>query len=397
MTGEHNTEKQLRLLIVAPQYRKNNERFLRCLNDDLRLQTSVVWIRDFRGDDQPSEQFISQLDYDTVGAKNIRVGDYTSANFVRLFRLLRKRIGQCDAVLTSTQCPVHSKVAYALAKWYRKKLFVVVQQWSQSSRRGMLGRAYERLGYHILRHSDRVFVHGTCQERFVLAKGVLAERVARLPFLSDDLAEVAIRDPQLKMKLGLGGKRVILYFGRIMAQKGLEDLIRAFPKIREAVKDVRLLVCGSGHDSDVELSLGYEDRCRKLAIQVAGDEIVFTGAIDPHKKQDYFAAADLFVHPHCTFEDRREGWGLVVNEATSMGLPVVATDRVPSAYDLVQDGVNGYVVESGNVNALEERISEILLDQKKLKSFSDNSRTIFEEYHQEHLIADRILEAAGVH
>jgi glycosyltransferase involved in cell wall biosynthesis len=394
MTGKkEQSGERIRLLLVAPQYRKNNEVFFRCLNADPRLQTAVIWIRDFCDDDQPSEVFRSDIDFEIVGAKDIRVLDYSLADYRKLFRILRARIRQSDCVLTSTQCPVHSKFAYVLAKWYRKKLFVVVQQWAEDKKRGVLGRVYARLGYHILRRSDRAFVHGTPQQRFVMKLGVLPSRVALLPFLSDDLAKAPLTAPLLKSTLGLHGKRVILYFGRIMQQKGLEELIIAFKTVRERVDNVCLLVCGSGANIRDDPTGAYETRCRELARQV-GDDVIFVGAIPPNEKQNYFAIADLFVHPHNTYRNLREGWGLVVNEACSMGLPVIATDRVPAAIDLVRDGKSGYIVESGNVQALTNRLTEILNDDDKLRTFGEESRRAFEAYHQVQRIADRIVEAA---
>ena len=91
--------------------------------------------------------------------------------------------------------------------------------------------------------------------------------------------------------------------------------------------------------------------------------------------------------------DLYDGWGLVLNEATSMGLPIIATDRVGSASDLVINGINGYIIKSGDVKELSSKIIEILKNDDKLRKYSSSSRKIFENYHKVQLINQNILNA----
>jgi glycosyltransferase involved in cell wall biosynthesis len=78
-----------------------------------------------------------------------------------------------------------------------------------------------------------------------------------------------------------------------------------------------------------------------------------------------------------------------------MSVPIIATDRVASAYDLIEDGGSGFVVKSGDVDALACRLVEILQDKSIQSRFALKAREMFELYHQEHVIAHRLLEAAG--
>ena len=74
--------------------------------------------------------------------------------------------------------------------------------------------------------------------------------------------------------------------------------------------------------------------------------VVFAGSRQPRDLPPIYAAADLFVLP-----SRHEPWGVVVNEAMAAGLPVVLTDRVGAAADLLVDGENGRLVPSGDSQA----------------------------------------------
>ena len=70
-----------------------------------------------------------------------------------------------------------------------------------------------------------------------------------------------------------------------------------------------------------------------------------------------YAMADVFVLP-----SGAEPWGLVVNEAMCFGLPVIASDRVGAAADLVKPGSNGFVYPAGDVPALAQLLEQVLED-----------------------------------
>ena len=99
---------------------------------------------------------------------------------------------------------------------------------------------------------------------------------------------------------------------------------------------------------DVVASL---DMCRNLGLT----NICFDGFMPKQKLLRYYQAADLFVLP-----TREDIWGLVVNEAMAYGLPVITTDRCVAGLDLVENGVNGYIVPADDVSALASSIKTAL-------------------------------------
>jgi glycosyltransferase involved in cell wall biosynthesis len=89
-----------------------------------------------------------------------------------------------------------------------------------------------------------------------------------------------------------------------------------------------------------------------LAEQVAASPAVTPlGFQTTERLIELYALADRAVVP-----SRAETWGVIVNEALACGCPVVTTDAVGAAYDLIEDGVNGYVVPVGDVAALAEAL-----------------------------------------
>ena len=378
------SSKKITIAIIWPGYRSYNQIFFETIGTDKRFNTKVVFIKKFRIDDAPPPSVLQLLEYQVIGAEGFRVPDYTITSLAKLIVTLYQQIRGADCVLTSTQVPVHSKVAFVIAKLLRKKIFIIVEQWRDIKRKTYLHTLYSNFGIYILKNCNKVFVHGTNQRTFLLRKGLRNREISILPFLSSDLKNTKLTKPKLKAELDLENKIVILYFGRIIPQKGLSDLLLAFSQIKDKFNDAVLLVCG-GPDPNFKgfaEAECYEQKCREIASEIAHNRVVFTGPISPDQKQDYFSIADIFVHPHTDLKDLYDGWGLVINEAASMSLPMIVTDRVGASADLVLDGINGFIVPAGNPTALGSRLSDLLGDRQKLRSFSLESRRVFEQYHQ---------------
>jgi len=82
-------------------------------------------------------------------------------------------------------------------------------------------------------------------------------------------------------------------------------------------------------------------------------------------------AADVFA-----LLSLHETWGVVVNEAAASGLPLVVSDRVGAAYDLVRDGQNGFIVPGGDVEAAAVALKRLADDPELRRRAGDRSREI---------------------
>ena len=145
----------------------------------------------------------------------------------------------------------------------------------------------------------------------------------------------------------------LLFVGRLVAEKGLPILIDAFARLRVRRPTVRLTIVGSGKEG-----AGIEARARAEGL---GDHVRFTGYQPPEQVGKWLRTADVFVLPSLA-----EGVPVVVMEAMASGLAVVAT-RVGGLSELVEDGVNGYLVPAAAPGALADRI-EALLDDPDLRN-----------------------------
>jgi glycosyltransferase involved in cell wall biosynthesis len=156
----------------------------------------------------------------------------------------------------------------------------------------------------------------------------------------------------LRSELGIGGC-CFLYVGRLAPEKGVDVLLRAFEGV-----DGELVIVGDGSE---------RDRLRSLA--PPGTR--FLGHLDRDALPAWYAAADALVLPSLS-----EPWGMPLNEAAAAGLPLIATDAVGAAHELIEDGRNGFVVKAGDVDALRGALERLAGDEALRHSAGERSREL---------------------
>lgn len=176
----------------------------------------------------------------------------------------------------------------------------------------------------------------------------------------------------LKESLGLKDKKVILYCGRLIKQKGFEYLAKAFEFLVHVNPNVFLIVVGGVYGGGE----GYSYSELKRLCTLFEDRVLFTGWIETKEKTAYYLLVDVVVVPSVFYAEGAEVWGFAVNESLSVGKPVVATKAVGSAYDLIQNGCNGYIVADKDAEALFKAIKSILDNDCIIKDMSAQSLKI---------------------
>ena len=160
----------------------------------------------------------------------------------------------------------------------------------------------------------------------------------------------AARRPQLREKLHLqAGRPVILFASKLQTRKHCNDLIEAYanlPRGADGSPSPYLVIVGDG-----------EERAA-LEAQAAAtglDSIHFAGFANQSELPALFDLATVFVLP-----SRHEPWGLIVNEVMNAARPVIVTDEVGCHFDLIADGVEGYVYPARDVGALAAALERVL-------------------------------------
>ena len=171
---------------------------------------------------------------------------------------------------------------------------------------------------------------------------------------------------RIRQRLGLKDSDVLfLFVGAIRPEKGVDYLARAFAKLSEENPNACVAIVG-GSKLWVEQRWlqgnaleGTEEQVRDiLAPATARKRAFILGIVPPVDLDAYYAASDVFVLPSMF----QETFGLVLLEAFSAGLPVIAF-RSGGIPELVEDRMNGIVVAQGDEQALFESMRELLLDR----------------------------------
>ncbi|MFI8516563.1 glycosyltransferase family 4 protein [Streptomyces sp. NPDC085481] len=190
---------------------------------------------------------------------------------------------------------------------------------------------------------------------------------------------------EVRERLGLSDRPVVVCVSRLVPRKGQDTLILAMPEILRRVPDAVLLIVGGGP---------YEQDLRRLAARTGvAASVRFTGAVPWSELPAHYGAGDVFAMPCRT---RRggldvEGLGIVYLEASATGLPVVAGDS-GGAPDAVLDGETGWVVRGGVPEESADRIATLLLDPELRARMGERGRSWVEERWRWDLLAQRLRE-----
>jgi len=154
-------------------------------------------------------------------------------------------------------------------------------------------------------------------------------------------------------KTGLPGRYGIGVFGRIRRQKGTDLFVEAMLKLLPNYPEYTAVLIGLAAKTD----LFYEANLRsKIAAAGLSNRIIFLGELPPEDVPLWFQRLSIFVGPQ-----RNEGFGLTTLEAMASQMAVVAT-RTGAARHIVKDGETGFLVAVEDIDALTNRIEELLKD-----------------------------------
>ena len=154
------------------------------------------------------------------------------------------------------------------------------------------------------------------------------------------------RDYDFRRQYAADNEKIILYVGRLVYEKGIQNLIAAMPKVLNGYHDSKLIIAGKGGMID-EL----RDEVRRLGIE---NKVYFTGYLNLNQVTKMYKCADVAVFPS-TYEP----FGVVALEGMLSGTPVVVSD-VGGLNEIVQHRENGMKSYAGNPNSIADSILELL-------------------------------------
>ena len=194
-------------------------------------------------------------------------------------------------------------------------------------------------------------VPGASAATYLRTYGVASDRIFVAPNAVDverfsNGAAQARGNPEIRRSMGLP-PRYLLYVGRLVRAKGVWDLLSAYAKLPERIREaVSLVLVGDGEE---------REQLVRYSREIRPGSAVFPGFWQRDQLPAAYAGAEALVFP--THSDT---WGMVVNEAMACGIPVIASDVAGCVADMVSDGENGRVVPAGDQEGLARAMEEVL-------------------------------------
>lgn len=181
---------------------------------------------------------------------------------------------------------------------------------------------------------------------------------------------------ELKKRLGLPDTPLVLYSGRFVVRKGINYLLEAWVGVQKDFPQARLVLLGEGMLFN-EMKRLAED----LGISTT---TYFLGHVT--NVQEYLYVSDIFVLPSL-----QEGMPNSLLEAMACGLPVVAT-KIGGVVDIIEDGIDGVLVEPGNVRGLADKIIQLLRRKDIAERVAHNAYHKIKNHYSLDSVAQRYIQ-----
>ena len=260
-----------------------------------------------------------------------------------------------DVVVVSGWSTFAAQAAIAWSRLRDVPYVLVVESHDEGPRSGWRRAVKGTVVPPVVTGASGILVTGTLARNSMIARGAAPEHV-RVFANTVDVEDFGARAdrlggrrPELRKDLGSAEDDVIvLCVARLGPEKRLDDLVRAVA----IADDRRLLLVLAGEGPE-------RQRVERLAKEL-GIRLVLLGDVEWERIVELYIAADVFA-----LLSERETWAVVVNEAAACGLPLVLSDRVGAAHDLLRDGENGALVPAGDVDAAARALRELAADPER--------------------------------
>jgi 1,2-diacylglycerol 3-alpha-glucosyltransferase len=308
--------------------------------------------------------------------------DFVGAIRVAISFWLAIRKGKINIVFLPSYSPLPNLFCLISAKLSRCRTVLMTESWKGTEHAPLITKLLKQF---IVRSFDSALVGGSPQLDYLVSYGMSRAKIFKgYDVVDNDYYMTRSAEWRHETSLPIPGlpSRYFLSLGRLVEKKNLLLIIRAYSLLLCRMSDdgfnsvldspPSLVIVGDGPLRQIleneAISLG-------LVVRDGVDSLVGSGAPEvvfyPFQQVDitplFYSKCMAFV-----LASTSEEWGLVVNEAMACGAPVVVSNRVGSHFDLVQDGVNGFIFSPNNCQQLAEILFRFLMDSELNRTMSRN-------------------------
>lgn len=266
----------------------------------------------------------------------------------RMFWKEMKHIKKYDFSLIYNFCIKYGVIAFTISKFKKIPIFL-------NADGGFINHhpIKDLVKKFIVKNCDMYFSSGSAADAFFYEYGGTETKIRHHHFTSLTNQDIMSspsgtqEKTELKKILGLDTNfNYVISVGQFIHRKGFDLLLNAWEPVSEH-KNWKLLIIGGG-----ELESDLKEQILKSKNK---DSVILMNFMEKSELIKYYKASDLF----CLLT-REDVWGLVVNEAMAVGLPVITTRQCVAGNELITDGENGYIVDCDDTAAATSAITHLI-------------------------------------
>jgi glycosyltransferase involved in cell wall biosynthesis len=183
----------------------------------------------------------------------------------------------------------------------------------------------------------------------------------------------------LRKELALAEEDVVFIFvGRLVGDKGINELVAAFDTLTKHFQNIKLLLVGA-FESDL-------DPLNNQTLKMIDDNSAILSAGFQQDVRSYFAIADALVFP-----SYREGFPNVVLQAGAMGLPSIVSD-INGCNEIIKEEENGLIISVKDSEAIYKAMKRVLEDPVLKNKLQNNARNMITELYEQHIVWNALLK-----
>lgn len=196
-------------------------------------------------------------------------------------------------------------------------------------------------------------------------------------YFSEDQVLLSEREV-LKKELGIDSNDfVFIFVGRLVGDKGINELVSVFKEVTSQNKNVKLVLVGP-LESDL-------DRLNSQTLKEIENNDAILSVGFKKDVRTYFAISDALVFP-----SYREGFPNVVLQAGAMGLPAIVTN-INGSNEIIKAGINGLIIEAKDKVALQQAMQELMKDKRLYETLKFNARELITSRYEQKMVWEHLL------
>jgi len=246
---------------------------------------------------------------------------------------------------------------------------------------------YQKLWVNLfLRKIDKLIAVGNETINQAVLRGIPRSNLIFVPngvSIKKSLSTYSKKDLEKLIGRKIYGK-VLLTLGRLVKRKGVAWFIEEV--VDKSCDSYIYIIAGDGAEKSNIITI-----IKKNGLQ---NRVFYIGAVSDKEKDVLYSTADLFIQPNIKVAPDIEGFGLVVLEAASYGLPVVASD-IEGLKDAISNGINGILVQERNAAQYKKAIAVFLKNDQYRKQFGARARRYVMKYYSWENIAAKYINILG--